>query len=82
MTGGNRKNSSPDLRKIASNNSQIIRAKNQVKSGGVSFLGLNVGGAKHKSSTVPRGIIWRRTTSFIKVDPSLTLNYFNDDISI
>ena len=51
---GIRKNSQPDLRKT-SHNSHVGRSKTHEKSGGVSFLGLNVGKTKNRSSSVPRG---------------------------
>ena len=55
---GIRKNSQPDLRKSSSsNNGQIFRGKSHEKSGGISFLGLNVGGTKSRSSSVPRGSV-------------------------
>ena len=53
---GIRKNSQPDLRKTSTgNNGHIARGKGHEKSGGISFLGLNVGGSKSRSSSVPRG---------------------------
>ena len=53
---GIRKNSQPDLRKTSTgNNGHISRGKGHEKSGGISFLGLNVGGTKSRSSSVPRG---------------------------
>ena len=51
---GIRKNSQPDLRKTP-HNSHVGRGKTHEKSGGVSFLGLNVGKTKNRSSSVPRG---------------------------
>ena len=54
---GIRKNSQPDLRKSSSNNGPIVRGKGHEKSGGISFLGLNVGGTKSRSSSVPRGSV-------------------------
>ena len=53
---GIRKNSQPDLRKTSiGNNGHIARGKGHEKSGGLSFLGLNVGRTKSRSSSVPRG---------------------------
>ena len=51
---GIRKHSQPDLRKT-SNNSHVGRSKTHEKGGGVSFLGINVGKTKNRSSSVPRG---------------------------
>ena len=53
---GIRKHSQPDLRKT-SNNSHVGRSKTHEKGGGVSFLGINVGKTKNRSSSVPRGKI-------------------------
>jgi len=49
-----RKASQPDLRETA-NSGQTVRSRGREKSGGLSFLGLNVGGMKSRSSSVPRG---------------------------
>ena len=67
---GIRKNSQPDLRKTSTNNGHITRGKGHEKSGGISFLGLNVGGTKTRSSSVPRGSVF---LSFVHIHIRLVL---------
>ena len=53
---GIRKNSQPELQKTSTNNGHITRSKGHEKGGGINFLGINVGGKKQRSASVPRGI--------------------------
>ena len=86
---GIRKNSQPDLRKT-SHNSHVGRSKTHEKSGGVSFLGLNVGKTKNRSSSVPRGkyladeyFFWSALSTYIRmITIYIVVTYFSfhDDV--